>query len=115
MLKIKQTDHASVRRHGEETYPNECCGVLLGRVADDGTRIVTSIARRDAGTARFSQPSVILSRRTPISRNRKSPETPCQSRVLRKIPRGSAPNPVTALWTSCTRLKTNAINWHGFC
>jgi len=45
MLKIKQTDHASVRRHGEETYPNECCGVLLGRVADDGTRIVTSTAR----------------------------------------------------------------------
>ncbi|PYX55955.1 MAG: hypothetical protein DMG76_16795 [Acidobacteria bacterium] len=45
MLKIKQTDHASIRRHGEETYPNECCGVLLGRVADDGTRIVTSTAR----------------------------------------------------------------------
>jgi proteasome lid subunit RPN8/RPN11 len=45
MLKIKQTDHASIRRHGEEAYPNECCGVLLGRVADDGTRIVTSTAR----------------------------------------------------------------------
>ena len=40
MLKIKQTDHASIRRHGEEAYPNECCGVLLGRVTDDGTRIV---------------------------------------------------------------------------
>jgi proteasome lid subunit RPN8/RPN11 len=47
MLKIKQTDHASIRRHGEEAYPNECCGVLLGRVADDGTRIVTSTARCD--------------------------------------------------------------------
>ena len=45
MLKIKQTDHASIRRHGEEAYPNECCGVLLGRVADDGTHIVTSTAR----------------------------------------------------------------------
>jgi len=45
MLKIKQTDHASIRRHGEEAYPNECCGVLLGRVNDDGTRMVTSIAR----------------------------------------------------------------------
>lgn len=45
MLKIKQTDHASIRRHGEEAYPNECCGVLLGRVADNGTRIVTSTAR----------------------------------------------------------------------
>jgi proteasome lid subunit RPN8/RPN11 len=45
MLKIKQTDHASIRRHGEEVYPNECCGVLLGSVTDDGTRIVTSTAR----------------------------------------------------------------------
>jgi proteasome lid subunit RPN8/RPN11 len=45
MLKIKPTDHASIRRHGEEAYPDECCGVLLGRVTDDGTRIVTSTAR----------------------------------------------------------------------
>ena len=45
MLKIKLTDHASIRRHGEEAYPNECCGVLLGRVNDDGTRMVTSTAR----------------------------------------------------------------------
>src|ERR1700719_5051084 len=44
MLKIKQTDHASIRRHGEEAYPNECCGVLLGRVTDDGMRVVTSTA-----------------------------------------------------------------------
>ena len=45
MLKIKLTDHASIRRHGEQAYPNECCGVLLGRVTNDGARIVTSTAR----------------------------------------------------------------------
>jgi proteasome lid subunit RPN8/RPN11 len=45
MLKIKPTEHASIRRHGEEAYPNECCGAILGRVTDDGTRIVTSTAR----------------------------------------------------------------------
>ena len=45
MLKIKRTDHASLRSHGEEAYPNECCGALLGRVTDDGARIVTSAAR----------------------------------------------------------------------
>jgi proteasome lid subunit RPN8/RPN11 len=26
--------HAAIRAHGEETYPHECCGVLLGRFAD---------------------------------------------------------------------------------
>jgi proteasome lid subunit RPN8/RPN11 len=50
MLKITPTDYAALRAHGEETYPHECCGVLLGTVADDGSRIVTSTAR--AGNTR---------------------------------------------------------------
>jgi proteasome lid subunit RPN8/RPN11 len=45
MLKIKDEDYAAIRRHGEDTYPHECCGVLLGRFEDNGTRIVTAIAR----------------------------------------------------------------------
>ena len=44
MLRITQHDYAALRQHGEETYPHECCGVLLGR-DDAGTRTVTSIAR----------------------------------------------------------------------
>jgi len=31
MLKIALKDHESIRRHGEETYPHECCGALIGR------------------------------------------------------------------------------------
>jgi proteasome lid subunit RPN8/RPN11 len=50
MLRISKTEYASLRRHGEETYPYECCGVLLGRFDDDGTRIVTSTVR--AGNTR---------------------------------------------------------------
>ena len=45
MLKINAKEYDSIRRHGEETYPHECCGVLLGRFEDDGTRVVTSTAR----------------------------------------------------------------------
>jgi proteasome lid subunit RPN8/RPN11 len=44
MLKISARDYAEIRRHGEETYPNECCGVLLGQM-NDGVRTVTSTAR----------------------------------------------------------------------
>ena len=32
MLKLRQPDYEEIRRHGEETYPFECCGVLLGNV-----------------------------------------------------------------------------------
>jgi len=45
MLKVSRQDYDALRRHGEETYPHECCGVLLGRFDDDGTRVVTSTAR----------------------------------------------------------------------
>ena len=45
MLKFSQVDYDAIRLHGEETYPHECCGVLLGRFDGDGTRVVTSTAR----------------------------------------------------------------------
>jgi len=50
MLKIERKLYDALRQHGEETYPHECCGVLLGQLADDGERIVTSVAR--AGNTR---------------------------------------------------------------
>jgi proteasome lid subunit RPN8/RPN11 len=54
MLKVPRKLYEALRQHGEETYPHECCGVLLGRVADDGARIVTSAAR--AGNTRTDSP-----------------------------------------------------------
>jgi proteasome lid subunit RPN8/RPN11 len=44
MLRISPKDYAEIRRHGEETYPHECCGVLLGQM-DGDLRKVTSTAR----------------------------------------------------------------------
>jgi proteasome lid subunit RPN8/RPN11 len=40
MLRIEYPDYEALRAHGEETYPNECCGVLLGKnVAGEGNHI----------------------------------------------------------------------------
>jgi proteasome lid subunit RPN8/RPN11 len=39
-LKIAESDWQKLRCHGEETYPHECCGVLLGEIAEDGTKTV---------------------------------------------------------------------------
>jgi proteasome lid subunit RPN8/RPN11 len=54
MLKLSQAHYAALRRHGEETYPHECCGVLLGQTNDDGSRVVTSTAR--CGNTRTDSP-----------------------------------------------------------
>jgi len=53
MLKIGQTEFDAIRGHGEETYPHECCGVLLGQMRKD-ERVVTSIAR--CGNTRVDSP-----------------------------------------------------------
>ena len=50
MLKLTQSVYDALRSHGQETYPHECCGVLLGRFEDDGARTITSTAR--AGNTR---------------------------------------------------------------
>jgi proteasome lid subunit RPN8/RPN11 len=54
MLKISQSEYEAIRRHGEETYPHECCGVLLGSFGDDGTRVVRSTAQ--CGNTRTDSP-----------------------------------------------------------
>jgi len=41
MLKISSSDYSAIRRHGEETYPHECCGILIGTIEGD-TRTVHS-------------------------------------------------------------------------
>jgi proteasome lid subunit RPN8/RPN11 len=53
MLKIARAHYEAMRKHGEETYPHECCGVLLGRI-EDAARVVTSIAR--CGNTRDDSP-----------------------------------------------------------
>ena len=54
MLKLLESAYDSLRQHGEETYPHECCGVLLGRFDDDGGRTVTRVAR--CGNTREDSP-----------------------------------------------------------
>jgi proteasome lid subunit RPN8/RPN11 len=53
MLKIGKADFDEIRRHGEETYPHECCGVLLGQM-DGEERSVNSVVR--CGNTRTDSP-----------------------------------------------------------
>ena len=42
-LRISQGIFDAFRAHGEETYPHECCGVLLGRSAGNGWRVDNAV------------------------------------------------------------------------
>jgi proteasome lid subunit RPN8/RPN11 len=39
MLKLTDSAFNEVRKHGEESYPHECCGVLLGRSLEDANEV----------------------------------------------------------------------------
>jgi proteasome lid subunit RPN8/RPN11 len=47
-----------MRSHGEETYPNECCGALLGSPSPAGWRVVASVragnTRTDSAHNRYN-------------------------------------------------------------
>jgi proteasome lid subunit RPN8/RPN11 len=44
-LRIGKLAREQLRRHGEETYPYECCGVLLGEIDGEGVKAVQAIVR----------------------------------------------------------------------
>lgn len=44
MLTISAAHLDSLRRHARETYPRECCGILLGRRAGDSRTVAEIVA-----------------------------------------------------------------------
>ena len=53
MLRFKAIEYHEIRRHGEETYPHECCGILLGTMQGD-VRSVEATVR--CGNTRTDSP-----------------------------------------------------------
>jgi len=43
MIQLATQQHDEIAAHGERDYPYECCGLLLGRFAEDGTKTCVEI------------------------------------------------------------------------
>jgi proteasome lid subunit RPN8/RPN11 len=63
---MTKTVYDQIRAHGEETYPHECCGALLGRTAGDGWQIEAAVkagnTRTDSAHNRYQIAPVELVR-----------------------------------------------------
>jgi proteasome lid subunit RPN8/RPN11 len=57
VLQLTRTVFEAIRTHGEETYPHECCGALLGRTTANGWRIEAAVkadnTRTDSARNRY--------------------------------------------------------------
>ncbi len=43
MIRMNSATYNAIRKHGEETYPHECCGILLGRNEDGDNQVEEAI------------------------------------------------------------------------
>lgn len=50
MLKVNQAIYAQLRAHGEQTYPHECCGVLLGHATPEANLVEAAVAAGNTRT-----------------------------------------------------------------
>jgi proteasome lid subunit RPN8/RPN11 len=57
-LHLTRAVYEQIRAHGEQTYPNECCGALLGRFTASGWQVETAIpagnTRTDSAHNRYN-------------------------------------------------------------
>jgi proteasome lid subunit RPN8/RPN11 len=54
-LKMSRSLYEQLRRHGEETYPHECCGVLVGEFDEAGAKVARTVAQ--CGNTRTDSPA----------------------------------------------------------
>jgi len=63
---MPRTVYESIRRHGEQTYPDECCGALIGESTPDGWRVTSAMrasnTRTDSAHHRYNIAPVELIR-----------------------------------------------------
>jgi len=50
ILHLTRAVYEQIRAHGEQTYPNECCGALLGRSTAEGWQVEAAIPASNART-----------------------------------------------------------------
>lgn len=52
MIRIKNALKEQIENHGIRTYPDECCGILLGKTEEDGTKILAKLFITDNSRSR---------------------------------------------------------------
>jgi proteasome lid subunit RPN8/RPN11 len=50
ILHLSRAVYEAIRAHGEQTYPNECCGALLGKSTSNGWNVEAVVAAGNTRT-----------------------------------------------------------------
>ena len=111
-LRVSKAQWEALRRHGEEAYPAECCGVLVGSIDANGCKQVTSAircrnTREDSPTNRYEIDPRELLRIQRESRNTGSEIVGFYHSHPDHPPRWSRTDLAEAHWTGCSFVITS--------
>ena len=114
-LRIGKSEWEQLRRHGEETYPHECCGVLLGQIGDNGVKHVRAIVqcenqRSDSLHNRYSINPRQLIRIQREARERDQDIVGFYHSHPDHPARWSSTDLAEAHWTGCSYIITSVMN-----
>jgi proteasome lid subunit RPN8/RPN11 len=116
-LRIPHHLHDQLRRHGEVTYPHECCGVLVGEFDETGGKTAEAVVkcgntRTDSPQNRYLispvelvriQREALLAGRDIVGFYHSHPDHPAQ---------WSATDLAEAHWTGCSYVITSVDHGH---
>lgn len=83
MLRVTAEHIRAICAHAQSTYPQECCGLLLGKLSQDGKILIEAIATKNAWSAQAVESFSEIDTKWQLSENKSTHYTIAPEEILR--------------------------------
>ena len=83
MLKVAAEHIRAICAHAQSTYPQECCGLLLGKLSQDGKILIDAIAMENVWSAQAVESFSEIDTKWQLSENKSTHYTIAPEEILR--------------------------------
>ncbi|HCF27762.1 MAG TPA: hypothetical protein DEV81_11325 [Cyanobacteria bacterium UBA11049] len=83
MLKVAAEHIRAICAHAQSTYPQECCGLLLGKLSQDGKILIDAIATKNVWSAQAVESFAEIDSEWQLSENKNTHYTIAPEEILR--------------------------------
>ena len=83
MLRVAAEHIRAICAHAQSTYPQECCGLLLGKLSQDGKILIDAIATENVWSAQAVESFSEIDTKWQLSENKSTHYTIAPEEILR--------------------------------
>lgn len=83
MLRVTAEHIRAICAHAQSTYPQECCGLLLGKLSQDGKILIEAIATENVWSAQAVESFSQIDTKWQLSENKSTHYTIAPEEILR--------------------------------